>query len=194
MADNIDSLSDDDIRRIALLVETLDRSTFDYLTLDVGGMKLTIGKGEPPATAAAPAAPAAPKLAAPAEAPVPATIAAAPAEAPVPATATAAGSSVDDGSVAIAAPVIGRFYATPQPGAAPYVSVGDTVTPETTVGLIEVMKVFTAIPAGVSGVVTEVYVKTEQFVEYGQMLFRVRPVTAAEPAALPARPKRARAR
>ena len=45
MSNTFDSLSDEDVRQIALLVETLDRSTFDYLQVDVGDMKVTIGKG-----------------------------------------------------------------------------------------------------------------------------------------------------
>ena len=74
---------------------------------------------------------------------------------------------------------MGRFYAKPEPGAAPFVSVGAEVNPDTTVALIEVMKVFTAIRAGVHGVVTEVCVQNEQYIEYGQILFRVRPAAGA---------------
>jgi acetyl-CoA carboxylase biotin carboxyl carrier protein len=172
-SNNIDSLSDEDIRRIAQLIEALERSSFDHLTLDVGGMKLTLGKGEPTPAPAPDRAVASPVAAAQVESPAP--IRAAPVLAPSSAPATAAASAaVDDGTVAITAPVIGRFYAAPQPGAAPFVSVGDTVTADTTVGLVEVMKVFTHIPAGVDGVVTEVCAKTEQFVEFGELLFRVR--------------------
>ena len=51
MTHNLDFLSDQDIRQIAALVDTLDRSGFDYLQLDVGTIKLTIGKGYLPAQA-----------------------------------------------------------------------------------------------------------------------------------------------
>jgi biotin carboxyl carrier protein len=75
--------------------------------------------------------------------------------------------------------------------------VGDPVTRETTVALIEVMKVFTAIPAGVEGVITEILVGAEQFVEYGQVLFRVRPMDSASalpPTSASGKTKRPRAR
>lgn len=182
MADAFRSLSDDEVRQIALVIESLDRSTFDFLQLEFGDMKLTVGKGQPPAAGSAPvAAPvvASAPVAAPAAAPAAAAAAAAPspvaapaATSPAPAP-TPAPAATD--TVAIVAPLLGRFYAQPEPGAAPFVSVGSVVTEDTTVGLIEVMKTFNAATAGVSGVVAEVCVADAQLVEYGQVLFRVRP-------------------
>ena len=58
---------------------------------------------------------------------------------------------------------------------ASFVNVGSAVRPDSTVCVIEAMKVFTDIPAGVTGTVTEVLVKNGQPVEFGQPLFRVRP-------------------
>jgi len=49
------------------------------------------------------------------------------------------------------------------------------VSADSTVGLIEVMKVFTAVRAGVDGVITEICVQDAEFIEYGHVLFRVRP-------------------
>ena len=71
--------------------------------------------------------------------------------------------------------MMGIFYAQPEPGAPPYVEVGTVVEEGTTVALVEVMKMFNAIPAGVSGTVEAVLVEGNQLVEYGQALFRVRP-------------------
>ena len=71
--------------------------------------------------------------------------------------------------------MLGRFYAQSEPGADPFVSVGDEVDEDTTVALIEVMKMFTNIPAGLRGTVTEICVQNEDMVEYGQALYRVRP-------------------
>ena len=175
MSNAFDSLSDDEVRQIALLVETLDRSSFDFLQLDVGNLKVTIGKGNaPPALAVGGAAPAAaPQVAAPAATPAPAPAAAASAHA------APTDSPAQDGTVAIVTPMMGRFYAKPEPGAAPFVSVGSEVNADTTVGLVEVMKVFTAVRAGVSGVITEICVQDAEFIEYGHVLFRVRP--AAKP-------------
>jgi acetyl-CoA carboxylase biotin carboxyl carrier protein len=59
--------------------------------------------------------------------------------------------------------------------APPFVAVGSVVRPDQTVCVIEAMKVFTDIPAGVTGTITEVLVKNGQPVEFGQHLFRVRP-------------------
>lgn len=89
--------------------------------------------------------------------------AAAPTAAPDP-----AGATVD-------APMVGVFYRAPAPGQPPFVEVGSTVSPETTVGLIEAMKVFTAVPATCAGVVAEVLVESGAFVEFGQPLLRLRP-------------------
>ena len=164
-------LSDDDVRQIALLIETLDRSSLDFLQLELGGMKLTIGKGEIPVTAA-PIAP--PRATAPPSAPAASAPVSDAVPQPVPA-AEAASPAEDDGAVAIVAPIMGRFYARPDPGSDPFVSVGSEVSEDTTVALIEVMKVFNAVPAGVRGVITAICVQDTELVEYGQVMFRLRP-------------------
>jgi acetyl-CoA carboxylase biotin carboxyl carrier protein len=161
-------LSDDDVRQIALLVETLDKSSLDFLELELGGTKLTIGKGEMPAATAPAGSP--PPAAPPREPPV------APVAAPQPVQAVdAAAPTEDDGTLVIVAPIMGRFYAKPDPASAPFVSVGSEVNEDTTVALIEVMKVFNAVRAGVRGVITEVCVPDTEIIEYGQVMFRVRP-------------------
>jgi acetyl-CoA carboxylase biotin carboxyl carrier protein len=79
----------------------------------------------------------------------------------------------------VESPMVGTFYSSPAPDAPPFVSVGSVVNHDTTVCVIEAMKVFTDIPAGIpagtSGTITEVLVKSGQPVEFGQALFRVRP-------------------
>ena len=75
----------------------------------------------------------------------------------------------------IESPMVGTFYSSSSPDAPPFVSVGSAVRPDTTVCIIEAMKVFTDIPAGVAGTITEVLVKSGQPVEFGQPLFRVNP-------------------
>ena len=169
------TLSDEEVRQISLLVETLEHSTFDFLQLELGDLKVTIGKGSAPpdrdSLAHSPQANVAPAKPA-VQVPPPAPAAPAPAAAP---TSAQKASPRDDGTVAVVAPMIGRFYAKPEPGAAPFVSVGTEVTADSTVALVEVVKVFTAVRAGVQGVVTEICVQDEQLVEYGQVLFRIRP-------------------
>jgi acetyl-CoA carboxylase biotin carboxyl carrier protein len=163
-------LSEDEVRQISRIIDTLNHSTFDYLQLEFGALKLTIGKG------AQVGAPSSAPSGAPAPAPVaaPATVAAAAPSAPASAPASA-DVPLAAGEVAITASMIGRFYSQPEPGAAAYVSVGATVREDSTVGLVEAMKMFNAVHAGVNGVVTRICVQDAALVEYGQVLFHVRP-------------------
>jgi len=155
-------LSEDDVLHILKLI---DESTFDYFQLEVGELKITVSKGDPipihsaPQTAAGSPAPA-PKPAAPAAAPAAQT----PKAAPIP-----------EGMLAITAPLLGTFYVAPEPGASPFVKVGQQITEDTTVGLIEVMKVFNSVRATVKGTVVQAVAQNGQFVEFGQTLFIVKP-------------------
>ena len=71
--------------------------------------------------------------------------------------------------------MVGTFYPAPEPGAPPFVRAGDRVEPDTTVGLIEVMKVFTAVTAGIGGTIADALAGDSRGVEYGEPLFLVRP-------------------
>ena len=75
----------------------------------------------------------------------------------------------------IKSPMIGTFYRKPSPESESYVEVGDTVTADTVVCIVEAMKVMNEIKAEMSGVVTEILVEDSRPVEFGQPLFRVRP-------------------
>ncbi len=77
--------------------------------------------------------------------------------------------------IVIESPMVGTFYASSSPDSPPFVSVGTQIRADSTVCVIEAMKVFTDIPAGVTGTITEVLVKNGQPVEYGQPMFRVNP-------------------
>ena len=92
---------------------------------------------------------------------------------------------VPHGLVAIAAPMVGTFYRCSEPGADPFVEVGARVEADTTVGLVEVMKVFTSVPAGTKGIIAEIKVANAQFVEKGAARFYLTPddaPSAGEPA------------
>jgi acetyl-CoA carboxylase biotin carboxyl carrier protein len=156
-------LSEDEVRQIGRIIEILNQSAFDHLQLEFGDLKLTIGKG-----GAAAASISAPQAAAPGAPPDTPSSAATPRQA-------AASDEAQDGSVAIKAPLLGRFYSQPEPGAAPFVSIGSEVSEDSTVGLIEVMKTFNAVRAGVSGTITQICVRDAELVEYGQVLLRARP-------------------
>lgn len=105
-------------------------------------------------------------------------VAALPAAAPAPAPAPAASAAAAPASEAASAPVetidsplVGTFYRASSPEAQPFVKVGDKVTPDTIVGIIEAMKVMNEIKAEKSGVIKEIVVENGQPVEYGEALF-----------------------
>jgi acetyl-CoA carboxylase biotin carboxyl carrier protein len=75
----------------------------------------------------------------------------------------------------ITSPLVGTFYITPSPDAEPYVEVGSHVEPQTVVCIIEAMKVMNEIKAETSGTITEILVTNGQAVEYGQVIFKVKP-------------------
>lgn len=89
---------------------------------------------------------------------------------------------VPEGMSAVRAPNLGTFYRAPKPGAPSYVELGQTVTADSEVCLIEVMKLFTPVKAGVDGVVREIRVNDGQMVEFEQILVIIDPA-AIEPAA-----------
>ena len=92
-----------------------------------------------------------------------------------PAATTAPSVEKDDGLIAIESPMVGTFYATPDPDSPPFISAGSSVSPGTVVCLIEAMKIFNEIKADVSGTVERVLVKIGEAIEFGQDLFLVRP-------------------
>ena len=82
---------------------------------------------------------------------------------------------VPDGWLSVKAPHLGTFYLSPKPGAPPYIEVGQTVGAETEVCLLEVMKLFTTLRAGVSGVVRQICAKDSLMVESGDILLLIEP-------------------
>ncbi len=144
------SLSDDDVREILRIVAASD---LDELSLETEGFSLYVrrgGAGGAPAQAAAPR-----------ESPGEPPPSFSPAEV--------------DGLVTVSAPMLGTFYRAEGPGREPFVEVGSPVGPDTTVCIIEVMKMMNSVAAGVSGTVVEVCQDNAQLVEHGAPLFRVRP-------------------
>lgn len=89
--------------------------------------------------------------------------------------AASADNSIPDGMLAVRAPSLGTFYLAPKPGAAPFVTVGQRVEPETEICIIEVMKLFTAVRAGVRGIVRRLLVADAQMVEFDQPLILIEP-------------------
>jgi acetyl-CoA carboxylase biotin carboxyl carrier protein len=151
---------------VVRLVEWLATSDVTYFKLRVGETELTFSRGEPPAaqTSRRPAGEGR-EIDGPATWPV-----------AQPPPAPADGRPADRaGEAAVRAPMVGIFHHAPVPGAPPYVVPGGRVKETSTVGLVESMKVFTAVMAGVAGTVVEVVAGNGEPVELGQVLVTVEP-------------------
>ena len=155
-----DKLTRDDIDQIMALVEG---SNFDQLDLELGDMKLSLRRSGAPAVQPARNVASAPAPAAPT----------APVQQEVPASPAPAAASTE-GATDVTAQTLGTFYHAPKPGAEPFVSVGSKVNSDTIIGIVEVMKLMTSVPAGISGTVTEIIAPDGELVEFGQVLIRVR--------------------
>jgi acetyl-CoA carboxylase biotin carboxyl carrier protein len=161
----VSGLSPDDI---AAFVQLFDASDWDNLDLVVGQSELHLSKNTRSAAANSVALPAQRDTSVPVvEEPKP----------PVPSPGKAVRDST--GMLEVRAPHLGTFYRSPKPGTAPYVEVGQSIQADTEVCLLEVMKLFTTMRAGVSGIIRDVCVTDSALVESGQVLFLVEPAPAA---------------
>jgi acetyl-CoA carboxylase biotin carboxyl carrier protein len=145
-------------RDIAEIAKLLDESQFSSLDLQMGEFRLRIrrdGAWSGPDEVA--------------QTPAPRAIAA-----PAPAALPAPAGGPATGEVDVIAPLLGNYYSAPRPGEPPFVAPGDRVTPDTTIGIIEVMKLMNPIRAGVAGVVTAQLAENGKAVEEGQALLRVK--------------------
>lgn len=156
-SDNSDSF---DLDRFRKLLQLMEKYGVTEANLSKGDETWKVRRG-PKQVAVAPEVSFAPQVAAPAPA--------APAEAPAPAAAA------PPKGITIDAPTVGTFYAGSSPDDPPFVSIGSTVNPDTTVCIIEAMKVFNQIPAEKSGKIVEILVENGDAVEFGQPLFRIEP-------------------
>lgn len=164
------ALTEDEVIQILKLVE---QSRFDEFHLETGDLKLVIRKGG----GAAIVREADPALANPEASP---RVSVSEKKDHIPESGTSEGGKTEakaegEGLVPIKAPLLGVAYRRPAPESPPYVEVGSFVKEDDTVCLIEVMKVFTAVKAGVLGHIAEVLFDSGMMVEYGQPLFRVKP-------------------
>lgn len=162
-------LTHEDIDRILEIVNRVDDID---LQIQVDGLGLRVRKGNVGAPVAPPAvsAPAAAEAPAPAPSPAPAAQPAAAA-----AAAPAAPAAARQDLLSITAPMIGRFYAKPSPNDPAFVALGSQVGPDDSVCILEVMKLFNTVKAGVAGEIVEILVQEGDMVEEGDVLFRVKP-------------------
>jgi len=143
------------------LMEMMVAHDVTEIDIEDGPRKIVLKRGSFAAAAAAPMA-MAPAVAAPAQAP-----AAAPADAPV--------AEEKSDLIEITSPMVGTFYSAASPDSDPFTSAGANVTDNTVVCIVEAMKVMNEIKAECSGTVAEVCVKNAEPVEFGQVLFKVKP-------------------
>lgn len=157
-----------DLEFIERLIRAIDESSVDSLEIERGGTRVRLAK-TPPMTAA-PVVHAAPPV--PAYAPAPtasAPAASAPAEAPQ------AKASSSEGLLEVTSPMVGTFYRAPAPDAPSYVEEGGKISVGDTLCIIEAMKLMNELESEVKGTIVEICVENAQPVEFGQVLFRVRP-------------------
>jgi acetyl-CoA carboxylase biotin carboxyl carrier protein len=150
---------------VAEIMRVIEQSTFDELTLELDGVKLTlrragaaggfvqnVGTQSDPLNSAATAAARSGGAAARAQ-----------------------DSAPPDANLSdITSPMLGTFYRAPKPGSAPFVEIGSVVDVDSVIAIIEVMKLMNTVRAGVRGVITEILPADETLVEFGDVLMRAR--------------------
>ncbi|MEM8637497.1 MAG: acetyl-CoA carboxylase biotin carboxyl carrier protein [Cyanobacteria bacterium P01_G01_bin.54] len=156
-----------DFNKVQELLAAIAQTDVTEFSLKSDAFELTIKKGaaiapQPVAITAAPAVP--PPVATPAATP------AAPASEPAPAPAP-----VNPNWVEVTSPMVGTYYHAPAPDEDPFVQIGDQVTSNQTVCIIEAMKLMNEIEAETNGKVVEILVKNGESVEFGQPLMRIEP-------------------
>lgn len=140
------------IDKIRTIVKMMREYELTEFKLEEDGCNLSISRAQAPVAVQVPV-----------QAQIPAPVAAPAPAAPAPAP--------EVPTEAIESPLVGTFYRSPSPDAHPFVEVGDRVTADTVVGIIEAMKVMNEVKAEKSGVIREVLVDNGDPVEYGQKLF-----------------------
>ena len=154
-----------DLRKLKTLIDLVSESNVSELEITEAEGKVRIVKSAGVAMVAPMAMPA-PVVAAPV---VAAPVAAAPVAAPVAAPAEAAPAA--PAGHAVKSPMVGTFYRSASPGAAPFVQIGSVVKEGETLCIVEAMKILNEIESDKSGTVTQILCENGQAVEYGQPLF-----------------------
>jgi len=156
-----------DIKEIRTLIDLMKKNGVAVFKMEREGFKITLKTSE--ATVSHSVVTSQPMVAysGPAAQPAPAPEPAA--SAPAPAAAPAA-----SGGIEIKSPMVGTFYSSPSPDSPAFVSVGQEITPDTVVCIIEAMKVMNEVKAEVAGTVTEICAENGKPVQFGQAMFRLK--------------------
>ena len=154
------ALADFTYEEVGRILRALERLDCDSVHLECGDLKLDMTRGTAPPAAAPPTAEPEPRPAAPEV---------------THAEPEAGTGDAQANWVSVSAPMVGTFYRAPEPGKPPYVEPGDPVRPGQTVGVLEVMKLFTEVKAEVEGKVARVDADDAALVESGQPLIWIEP-------------------
>lgn len=155
-----------DLRKIKALIELLEKSSLTELEIKEGEETVRLARH----TTVVAAAPVVQHSVPPASVAEPAPRPAAPSPGPSAESVGKSAKSAPDGH-AVRSPMVGTFYASPSPDAAPYVRVGQSVKAGETIGIIEAMKMFNPIEADVSGTITAILVEGGHAVEFDEVMF-----------------------
>ena len=151
-----------EVRKVRRLVELMNEHDLAEIDLRQGDQRIRLRRGaEPTVNLAAP-------IAAPQTVLAPTTASTA-----APASEPPSGAKEEEDGTFIRSPMVGTFYTAASPDNPPFVKVGDQVGRDTTVCIVEAMKVFNEIPADCNGKIASVLVENGDAVEFGQPLFRV---------------------
>jgi len=152
-----------DLKELRELISLLEDSGLSELEIEEEGRRVRLTKqGGGYVTMPAPVAVAAQAVATP---PFPGA----------PGNAAAEKSMADEGLLTIDSPMVGTFYGSPAPGEPAFLELGDTVSPDQTVCIVEAMKIMNEVASKVSGRVERILVESGEPVEFGQPLFAIRP-------------------
>lgn len=152
-----------DMNQIRELIRAVEESKIGEISIKEAGQEIVVrkpGEGGPSATVAP--APEMPGVPAPEQ------------SGPVPAHAS--DSSAHPGWIEVTSPIVGTFYAAPNPDSDPFVAIGDEVLAQQTLCIVEAMKLMNEIPSPEMGIVREICVENAEPVEFGQTLFWLEPV------------------
>ena len=155
-----------DLRYVKKLLEMIDASSVNTIEITSDkGLRIRVSKNSQRGAVQLAPQMAMPQMMAPAAAPV----------APAPVEAPARAEAPKPSQLEVMSPMVGTYYSAPEPGAKPYLSVGDRISKGQILCIIEAMKIMNEIESEFDGVVKEILAQNSHPVEYGQVLFRIDP-------------------
>lgn len=181
---------DVDLEELAAIVELLDKTEFTDFQFEKGDLRIAVRRGgavgDDPPTASTSTADVSARSSGAREAPREtasgasaksvSTSESAPANSGPANSRRTPDSVVADGDTVVTAPMLGTFYRSPKPGEAPFVELGDKVSDDSVLCIVEAMKLMNSVQAGASGEITAILAEDGDLLDYEQPLFAIRPL------------------